>query len=142
VYSKYEYTVKATKKSRNNKELIIFICINTIKQFSKSTHKTSFIKASLSTFKGVSTTLKSIEHVLNINLVPTIKLLQDDIKQPLTGSEKLLERSSLKTYNTFFNKNVLDLKFYTNTIIYNSVLLFKKNTESIITRNSNFMGVN
>lgn len=131
VYNKYEYSSTATKQSRNNREVIMFLCINAIKTFFVK-NSTSFIKTTLTTFKGVRNTLKNIEKVSSIDVIKSTKILHDSIKQPLIASESLFERNFLKNYNTFFKPSALTFKFYIHSIIYkNTYNLLKKTTNKI-----------
>lgn len=126
LYNKYENTSNVSTQSRSNKEMVFFTSLKSIKEFTLENKNISFVKTSLNSFRGVRTTLKNIENVSSISLLPKLKLLQDDVKEPLIANENLFERDALKNYSVFFKSNALNLKFYLNTVIYNNTELFIK----------------
>lgn len=141
LYSKYESLSNSTNQSRSNKEIVVFLVVHNIKQFFNQTKKVTFVKTSLNSFKGVRTTLKNIENLSNFKVVTSLKILQNDEKQPLSSGINLFERDFLKSYNNFFKISSAELKFYANSVIYNNAVLFTKRVNNQLNNSMQYLQI-
>jgi hypothetical protein len=123
VYSNYG-KFSENNKSRNNRSVLFFMYISFIKKFYKLTHKLSFIKTSLNSFRGIKNIFKNTLKNAKISIVPTKKILTNPNLQSKHAHNNQYERDHLKIYNKFFI--FFKFKFYINNILYNNVLFTNK----------------
>ncbi len=132
---------KLNNKSQNNRTVMFYIYINSIKNYINNNTNVHFIKTSLNTFKGVRATLKYTENVSLIKIIATIKTLQDDIRTTTIQQQILYERNILKNYSVFFKISKTNLIFYLNGVVYNSITTFKKNVRNNTKTSLDFINV-
>lgn len=92
--------------------------------------KITFIKLTLKTFKGVQIALKVIASG-NITFIFKKKLLTDNIWAPYENFTFSIAKTIISNYHKRISTNDSVYKFYIPSIIYNSVLHFKKNLSTL-----------